>query len=150
MVSVYQLIRERSHGTKLSGKFKDHTKSGFLPLQRIKRDHTARYPDKDRSRSTLLLSHWNAGVTRGLQKLVHKAFFGCKKLRKVYIPENVTYLGEEAFHGFNWMEYLVIHHDPEYIGTRIVNKNCTIRCKKGSKMDAYCEVQGLQREYIWK
>ena len=69
-------------------------------------------------------------------------------MRKVYIPENVTYLGEEAFHGFNWMEYLVTHHDPEYIGTRIVNKNCTIRCKKGSKMDAYCEVQGLQREYI--
>ena len=87
-------------------------------------------------------------LPEGLQKLVHKAFFGCKKLRKVYIPENVTYLGEEAFHGFNWMEYLVIHHDPEYIGTRIVNKNCTIRCKKGSKMDAYCEVQGLQREYI--
>ena len=36
-------------------------------------------------------------------------------MRKVYIPENVTYLGEEAFHGFNWMEYLVIHHDPEYV-----------------------------------
>lgn len=41
----------------VSEKFKDHTKTGFLPLQRTKRDHTAGYPDKDRSRSILLLSH---------------------------------------------------------------------------------------------
>lgn len=87
-------------------------------------------------------------LPEGLQKLDYKVFFGCKKLRKVYIPESVTYLGEEAFHGCNWLEYLEIHHDPEYVGDRIVNKSCTIRCKKGSKMDAYCEVQRLQREYI--
>ena len=41
-----------------------------------------------------------------------------------------------------------IHHDPEHIGSKIVNKNCTIRCKKGSKVDLYCEEQGLKREYI--
>ena len=87
-------------------------------------------------------------LPEGLQKLDHKAFFGCKRLKNVYIPESVTYLGEEAFHGCNWLEYLEIHHDPKYIGDRIVNKSCTIRCKKGSKIDAYCEVQGLQREYI--
>ena len=87
-------------------------------------------------------------LPKRIQRLDHKAFFGCKKLRNVYIPESVTYLGEEAFHGCNWLEYLEIHHDPEYVGDRIVNKSCTIRCKKGSKMDEYCEVQGMQREYI--
>ena len=77
-----------------------------------------------------------------------RAFFGCKKLKEVYIPENIMYLGEEVFHGCNRLEYLEIHHDPEHIGSKIVNKNCTIRCKKGSKVDLYCEEQGLKREYI--
>ena len=28
------------------------------------------------------------------------------------------------------------------------NKSCTIRCYKGSKMDAYCDEYELKREYI--
>ena len=87
-------------------------------------------------------------LPKGLWKLDHRSFFGCKKLKNVYIPANITFIGEEAFHGCNRLEYLEIHHDPEYIGSRIVNKNCTIRCKKGSKVDLYCEEQGLKREYI--
>ena len=39
-------------------------------------------------------------------------------------------------------------HDPEYVGPWIVNKSCTIRCYKGSKMDAYCDEYELKREYI--
>ena len=66
-------------------------------------------------------------LPKEIKKLDHRAFFGCKKLKEVYIPENIMYLGEEAFHGCNRLEYLEIHHDPEYIGSRIVNKNCTIR-----------------------
>ncbi|VUX40863.1 leucine-rich repeat protein [Blautia luti] len=71
-----------------------------------------------------------------------------QKVKNVYIPANITFIGEEAFHGCNRLEHLEIHHDPEYIGSRIVNKNCTICCKKGSKVDLYCEEQGLKREYI--
>lgn len=83
-----------------------------------------------------------------LQEIADRAFFGCKNLKSVYIPEHVNFIGTEAFHGCNRLEYLEIDHDPAYIGTRIVNKNCTVRCKKGSKVDRYCEEQGLKREYI--
>ena len=87
-------------------------------------------------------------LPKEIKKLDQRVFFGCKKLKEVYIPENIMYLGEEVFHGCNRLEYLEIHHDPEHIGSKIVNKNCTIRCKKGSKVDLYCEEQGLKREYI--
>ena len=87
-------------------------------------------------------------LPKEIKKLDQRAFFGCKKLKEVYIPENIMYLGEEVFHGCNRLEYLEIHHDPEHIGSKIVNKNCTIRCKKGSNVDLYCEEQGLKREYI--
>ena len=53
-----------------------------------------------------------------------------------------------VFHGCNRLESVEIRHDPEYVGPWIVNKSCTIRCYKGSKMDAYCDEYELKREYI--
>ena len=41
----------------VSEKFKEHTKPGFLQVQRVKRDHTAGDTHRNRSRSILLLSH---------------------------------------------------------------------------------------------
>lgn len=46
--------------------------------------------------------------------------------------------------GWNIWRYIMILS----FSSKIVNKNCTIRCKKGSKVDLYCEEQGLKREYI--
>lgn len=83
-----------------------------------------------------------------LQELSDKAFFKCNGLKSVLIPKSVQKIGEGVFHGCNRLEYLEIHHDPEEIGPGIVNKSCTIRCRKGSRMDAYCEENGLKTEYI--
>lgn len=87
-------------------------------------------------------------LPEGLQELGAKAFFKCNGLRSVFIPKSVRKIGEGVFHGCNRLEYLEIHHDPEEIGPGIVNKSCTVRCRKGSRMDAYCEENGLKTEYI--
>lgn len=87
-------------------------------------------------------------LPKNLWKLGDSAFFRCKNLRSVFIPESVKSIGRWVFHGCSRLEYLEICHDPEYIGPWIVNKSCTIRCYKGSKMDSYCEEYGLKREYI--
>lgn len=84
----------------------------------------------------------------GLQELGDKAFFKCNGLKSVLIPRSVRKIGEGVFHGCNRMEYLEIHHDPEEIGPGIVNKGCTVRCPKSSRMEAYCEANGLKTEYI--
>ena len=84
----------------------------------------------------------------GLVEIGDSAFFRCKNLRHVKIPQSVRTLGRWVFHGSSRLEYLDIFHDPEYIGPWIVNKSCTIRCRKGSKIDAYCDEYELKREYI--
>lgn len=87
-------------------------------------------------------------LPRGLQELGDSAFFRCKNLHSVFIPDSVKIIERWVFHGCSRLEYLEILHDPEYIGPWIVNKSCTIRCYKGSKIDAYCEEYGLKREYV--
>ena len=87
-------------------------------------------------------------LPEGLQELGDKAFFKCNGLRNVFVPRSVRKIGEGVFHGCNRLEYLEIHHNPEEIGPGIVNKNCTVRCLKGSKMDTYCKENELHTEYI--
>lgn len=87
-------------------------------------------------------------LPQGLKKLDDRAFFGCKKIREITVPESVQFLGNEVFHGCNRLEILEIRHDPEEIGNGIANGGCIIRCRKGGKVDAYCEAEGLKREYI--
>ena len=83
-----------------------------------------------------------------LQELGDGAFFKCNSLKSVIIPSSVKKLGQKAFHGCNRLEFLEIRYDPDEIGPSLVNRNCTIRCRKGSKVDSYCEEFGLKREYI--
>ena len=83
-----------------------------------------------------------------LEEIGDSAFFRCNSLKYVFIPKSVKSIGRWVFHGCSKLEYLEIHHDPEYIGPWIVNKSCTIRCYKGSKMDHYCDEFELKREYI--
>lgn len=87
-------------------------------------------------------------LPEGLQELGAKAFFKCNGLRSVIIPQSVQKLGEGVFHGCNRLEYLEIRHDPEEIGPGIVNKGCTVRCRKGSRVDTYCQENDLKTEYI--
>ncbi len=76
------------------------------------------------------------------------AFLKCKNLEYVKIPDSVQYLGKWAFHGCNRLQMLEIAHDPEFIGEWITNKNCTIRCKQGSRMESYALKNELHLEYI--
>lgn len=84
----------------------------------------------------------------GLKKIEEHAFFRCKKLRKVKLPSSVEYIGKEAFHGCDWLEILEIRHDPEFLGDWLVNRNCTIYCVEGSKVDKYCDKFEYKREYV--
>ncbi len=87
-------------------------------------------------------------LPEGLVELGESAFFKCNNLKHVVIPESVDVIERWVFHGCNRLETVEIRHDPEYVGPWIVNKSCTIRCYKGSKMDAYCDEYELKREYI--
>ena len=83
-----------------------------------------------------------------IQELGDGAFFKCNSLKSVILPSSVRKIGQKAFHGCNRLEFLEICHDPDEIGPALVNRNCTIRCYKGSKVDSYCEEFGLKKEYI--
>ena len=80
----------------------------------------------------------------GLEKIGDSAFLKCKKLKYVRIPSSVREIGKWAFHGCGELECLEITHDPEVIGEWITNKNCTIRCRKGSKAEVYAEKYGMK------
>ena len=88
------------------------------------------------------------------------AFAGNCNLPRTDFPASLEKLGKQCYKDCNNLksvrfasgsrctEIPEIHHDPEEIGPGIVNKSCTIRCRKGSRMDAYCEENGLKTEYI--
>lgn len=84
----------------------------------------------------------------GLKVLGDSAFFHCKYLTEVVIPESVETIGKWVFHGCNRLKTIEFRHDPVSIGEWMVNKSTTVRCYKGSAVDAYCETYGLTREYL--
>ena len=83
-----------------------------------------------------------------LKVIGESAFFRCKHLREVYIPESVKKIGRWAFHGCSRLERLEILHDPDEIGPWIINKSCTLVCRKGSKVDHYAKEYGFKCEYV--
>ena len=83
-----------------------------------------------------------------LEYIGDSAFLKCKQLTYISIPTSVKYLGKWAFHGCNRLQMLEIHHDPDILGEWITNKNCIIRCVKGSRVAAYAEKNNLPVEYI--
>ena len=87
-------------------------------------------------------------LPKQLRYIGESAFLKCKKLKFVRIPESVSYIGKWAFHGCNDLKVLEIHHDPEEIGEWVTNKNCTIRCLRGSKMEKYAKEYGVHLEFI--
>lgn len=77
-----------------------------------------------------------------------EAFLKCRGIEYVRIPESVKKIGRWAFHGCSRMKVLEIHHDPEEIGEWITNKNCIIRCPKGSRMEKYAMEYGMEVEHL--
>ena len=72
-----------------------------------------------------------------LEMIGESAFLKCKKLEYVFIPPSVQKIGKWAFHGCNNLKVLEILHDPQDVGEWLTNKNCVIRCRRGSKMETY-------------
>lgn len=85
-----------------------------------------------------------------LEYIGDSAFLKCKNLEYVYIPAGVKVIKKWAFHGCNALKVLEIRHDPEEVGEWITNKNCVIRCYKGSFMENYAQEYGMQVEYLEK
>lgn len=83
-----------------------------------------------------------------LECIGDSAFLKCKQLQYIKIPENVKRIGKWAFHGCGNLKVLELTHDPQYIGEWITNKNCTIRCKKGSKIEKYAQFYGVNIELM--
>ena len=90
----------------------------------------------------------NVTLPDGLEYIGDSAFLKCKQLEYITIPESVHTIEKWAFHGCNHLRVLEIHHDPENVGEWITNKNCTIRCHKGSKMEAYARQYGMEIEHL--
>ena len=87
-------------------------------------------------------------LPQSLEFLDESAFFKCMNLTYVCLPTNIHYIGKWVFHGCNRMRYLEIRHDPDFIGPWIINRACTIRCYKGSKVDEYCKEFDFKVEYL--
>ena len=86
-------------------------------------------------------------LPEGLLEIGEGALLKCKSLDYIYIPDTVQKIGKWAFHGCSRLKVLEINHDPAEIGEWITNKNCTIRCPEGSKMEAYARAYGMLVEY---
>ena len=82
-------------------------------------------------------------LPEGLIEIGESAFLKCRDLEYVYVPDTVRKLGRWAFHGCTNLKILEINHDPAEIGEGITNKQCTIRCPAGSKMEEYARSYGI-------
>ena len=89
-----------------------------------------------------------ACLPESLLTISEEAFLKCRNLEYVRIPKSVRKIGRWAFHGCSRMEVLEIYHDPQEIGEWITNKSCTIRCPRGSRMEAYARAYGMEVELL--
>lgn len=90
----------------------------------------------------------NLKLPEGLKSIGDSAFLKCRRLEYIRIPSSVKRIEKWVFHGCDRMKILELTHDPEYIGDWIINRSVMVRCKKGSKVDQYCQQFGFQTEYI--
>ena len=82
-----------------------------------------------------------------VQKIGIQCYKGCNNLKAVRFESGsrCREIPEGAFEGCVKLSKLTL---PEEIGPGIVNKGCTVRCRKGSRVDAYCQENELKTEYI--
>lgn len=82
-----------------------------------------------------------------LVEIGNSAFLKCRSLEVIQIPASVKKIGRWSFHGCGKLEKVEFLGDPEEIGEWIINKSTIIRCKKGSRIEAYCKEKEFQIEY---
>lgn len=83
-----------------------------------------------------------------LEEIGHSAFLKCRSLERIQIPASVKKVGKWAFHGCGSLKVLEFLGEPDEMGEWIINKSTIIRCKKGSKIEAYCKEKGFQIEWL--
>lgn len=82
-----------------------------------------------------------------LVEIGNSAFLKCRSLELVQIPASVKRIGRWSFHGCGQLKKVEFLGDPEEIGEWIINKSTVIRCRKGSRIEAYCKEKEFQIEY---
>ena len=87
-------------------------------------------------------------LPESLRRIGESAFLKCRNLTGIRVPDRVHTIGKWAFHGCAELKYVEFHHDPEEVGPWITNRNCIIRCKKGSRMEAYAKEYEIAVEYL--
>ena len=83
-----------------------------------------------------------------LEQIGDCAFMKCKSLEYVRIPASVRRIGKWAFHGCSKLKLVEFVRDPEEIGEWVTNKDCTLRCQRGSRMEAYAKEYGMRTEAL--
>ena len=82
-----------------------------------------------------------------LVEIGNSAFLKCRSLEFIQIPASVKKIGRWSFHGCGQLKKVEFLGEPEEIGEWIINKSTVIRCKKGSRIEAYCKEKEFQIEY---
>ncbi len=82
-----------------------------------------------------------------LKVIGDSAFFRCKQLREVYIPESVKLAVGHSTDAVGWNVLKFLDH-PDEIVLWIINKSCTLVCQKGGKVDHYAREYGFKCEYV--
>lgn len=87
-------------------------------------------------------------LPENLRFVGESAFLKCRELEYVRIPEHVETVEKWAFHGCSKLKIVEFSGDPEVLGEWIINKGTKIRCRKNTRVDAYCRKYGFEVEYL--
>ncbi|MDO5433596.1 leucine-rich repeat domain-containing protein [Eubacterium sp.] len=83
-----------------------------------------------------------------LTTIREEAFYVCKFLQFVKIPETVRHIGSKAFKSARDLKIIEIEGNPEYLGEQIISRNTLVKCHRGTSVDAYSQENGITTEYI--
>lgn len=89
----------------------------------------------------------NATFT-GVTEFKKEVFKGCSSLRKVSIPENVSYLDCSSFINCESLEITVYGRDTRLSSAVYMPKSATIACYEGAAIEKDCEEYGIAVSYL--
>lgn len=84
----------------------------------------------------------------GVTEFGKEVFKGCSSLRKVSIPENVSYLDCSAFTNCESLEITVYGRNTRLSSVGYMPKTATIVCYEGAAIEKDCEENGIAVSYL--